>query len=448
MHLPGLLAPLLAPLLGPALSSAGCIVALPVPLPIHPTHLMAALAWLPAGALLVMLLRLEHMLGRAPRLTPRPASPLVEAHPQQPVEPPVHSGWLRVVVPAYQESQNISGCVASVLASEDPGLPWQLLVVDDGSTDDTPALARQACLKAPSTMETHVLEAGPRPTSQRWCGKNWPASVGAEAPWPEGEPGDQWLLFLDADVRLAPAALVSAVEEAKRSSADLLSLAPRLSCTCLAEWLVQPIVVNFLGLEFPLQRTNDADDPTAFAAGPFMLFNRRAYEAIGGHAAMPSEVVEDLALARRIKASGYRLRYLLGLDLVHLSMYPDLAALWEGWTKNWYLGVDRNPVRAAGSAIVALLLYTVPWLMVVVGLLGRAAFVPLSNPLEAWFWPGMVAIGLQWFIRLWAQWRFLLPTRFWWLAWMGGLLIGAIVPVSVFRTITTRGWTWRGRPLG
>ena len=297
-------------------------------------------------------------------------------------------------------------------------------------------------------METHVLEAGPRPTSQPWCGKNWPASVGAEAPWPEGEPGDQWLLFLDADVRLAPAALVSAVEEAKRSSADLLSLAPRLSCTCLAEWLVQPIVINFLGLEFPLQRTNDADDPTAFAAGPFMLFNRRAYEAIGGHAAMPSEVVEDLALARRIKASGYRLRYLLGLDLVHLSMYPDLAALWEGWTKNWYLGVDRNPVRAAGSAVVALLLYTVPWLMVVLGLLGRAAFVPLSNPLEAWFWPGMVAIGLQWFIRLWAQWRFLLPTRFWWLAWMGGLLIGAIVPVSVFRTITTRGWTWRGRPLG
>lgn len=76
-----------------------------------------------------------------------------------------------------------------------------------------------------------------------------------------------------------------------------------------------------------MQDTNDPESPVAFAAGPFMLFRREAYTAIGGHRAMAAEVVEDLALARCIKATGYRLRYCLGLDAVELQMYADLPAL-------------------------------------------------------------------------------------------------------------------------
>jgi hypothetical protein len=118
-----------------------------------------------------------------------------------------------------------------------------------------------------------------------------------------------------------------------------------------------------------------------------------------GHRALAAEVVEDLALARRIKQGGHRLRYLLGLDALDLRKYSDFASLWEGWTKNWLLGL------------------------------------------------ALAGIGLQLLLRLWIRRQFQLPITFWWLMGAGGLVVGAIGPVSVWRTLSGRGWTWKGRPL-
>ena len=131
----------------------------------------------------------------------------------------------------------------------------------------------------------------------------------------------EWVLFVDADVRVLPDAIARALSQALLDGADLLSLAPRLECGCLAEWMVQPIMASLLGLGFPIEAANDPDSSVAFAAGPFMLFRRSAYAAIGGHAAMAGEVVEDLALAKKDQSEGYRLRYLLGVDAVLLRMY-------------------------------------------------------------------------------------------------------------------------------
>ena len=386
----------------------------------------------------LMLLLLELQLGRAPRLGPNP-------------DPgPLQASFLRLVVPVYNEENNISACLDAVLASQDPGLPWELVVADDGSSDGTMALVQERFQadQDGGGPARRLLDVGPRPEGERWCGKNWPASQAAALDWPAGDPRAQWLLFIDADVRLEPAALVAVLQEVAAANkegtplghggppVDLLTLAPRLECGCLAEWLVQPIVASLLGLGFPLKRSNDPADPTAFAAGPFMLFRRSAYEAIGGHRAVAAEVVEDLALAGAIKASGHRLLYLLGIDLVRLRMYRDLESLWEGWTKNWYLGVDRNPFKAIGSALVVVGGFSLPWLLLPLGLLDRSLG-----------WIGLVAIGLQLAIRLWSRIRFGTPLRYWWLAWLGGLLIGAIVPASMWKTMTGQGWTWRGRSL-
>ncbi|MEY4841160.1 MAG: hypothetical protein RLZZ374_2068, partial [Cyanobacteriota bacterium] len=303
----------------------------------------------------LMLLLLELQLGRAPRLGANP-------------DPgPLQASFLRLVIPVYNEDSNISACLDAVLASQDPGLAWELVVADDGSSDATVGLVQGRFQHEEANQANRIgagpshrlLEVGPRPEGERWCGKNWPASQAAALEWPAGDPRAQWLLFIDADVRLEAPALQAVLQEVAGVAAagppvDLLTLAPRLECGCLAEWLVQPIVASLLGLGFPLKRSNDPADPTAFAAGPFMLFRRSAYQAIGGHRAVAGEVVEDLALAGAIKASGHRLLYQLGVDLVRLRMYLDLASLWEGWTKNWYLGVDRNPFKAIGSALVVL----------------------------------------------------------------------------------------------
>ena len=387
---------------------------------------VSALSWFSVAALLLLLLALELQLGRAPRLD-RSASPVW----------PEGISAVRVVIPVFNEEENIGECLDALCAALPQDHPVDVVVADDESTDGTVALAQSA-------SGVQVLSAGQRPAAERWCGKNWPASVAAAIPWPEGDPEQQWLLFLDADVKLRPGAIAAALAEASSSGADLFSLAPRLECGCLAEWLVQPIVAALLGLGFPIRRSNDPDDSTAFAAGPFMLFRRSAYEAIGGHRAVASEVVEDLALARRIKAHGLSLRYLLGVDWVDLRMYRSLAALWEGWTKNWFLGLDRNLLKAAGSVGVVLLLFALPWLSLLWALI---AFLWSGQPNLMLALPALLGVTLVFSVRLWSTWRFATPLRYWWLSWLGAVLIAAIVPASVWKTTTGRGWTWRGRSL-
>ena len=346
---------------------------------------------------------------------------------------------LTVVIPAYNEAVNIAACLRSVLESDPPCTDWSVLVVDDESTDATAEIAHRTASARPEICT--ILQAGQRPEGERWVGKNWACSRAME------QITSTWVLFIDADVRLRPDALSRALSQAIEEEADLFSLAPRLECGCLAEWMVQPIMASLLGLGFPIEATNDPTSEVAFAAGPFMLFSSEAYNAIGGHRQLASEVVEDLALARRIKSSGYRLRYRLGLDAVLLRMYQDLPSLWEGWTKNWLIGLDRNVGRALGASGVVLQMFTLPWLIPPAALV----LLVLLPEFGVWWWWSLglacLAVVQQWLLRLWNRRRFDLPMRHWWLMGAGGVLVGLIGPVSVWRTLTGRGWTWKGRAL-
>ena len=387
--------------------------------------LFLAAAGSAAAGLLILQLGLRRVFSVAPRLKPG-----------QDVAAPDTS--LTVVIPAFNEAHNIEACVASVLANQPPCRDCSVVVVDDESSDATVDNALRAGSAAP---HFRLIQAGPRPVNERWVGKNWACSRAVD------QVSSEWLLFIDADVRLKPDALKRALAQAHDEQADLLSLAPRLSCGCLAEWMVQPIMASLLGLGFPILETNDPASLVAFAAGPFMLFKASTYRQIGGHRALAGEVVEDLALARGIKGAGHRLRYLLGLDAVDLRMYRDLAALWEGWTKNWFLGLDRDPVKALGAALVVVLMFTVPWLLLPVSLV-LLRLQPLLA--SAWWWVlalASLAILQQLLLRLWTRSNFDVPLSYWWLMGAGGLLVGAIGPVSIWRTRTGRGWTWKGRDL-
>jgi len=405
------------------------------------THALPLLLWLPvlpaaaaAAGLLILLVALDRVIAPAPRLADLPAAaPAAAEVPDS----------LTVVVPAYNEAVNIAACLTSLLASEPPCANWRVLLVDDESSDATTAVALAAAQASAAPARFSLLAAGPRPAGERWVGKNWACSRAMQ------QVDSDWVLFVDADVQLHPATLRRALAQARCEAADLLSLAPRLRCGCLAEWMVQPIIASLLGLGFPITAANDPASPVAFAAGPFMLFRRRSYEAIGGHAALAAEVVEDLALARRIKAAGHRLRYLLGIDAVDLRMYADFAALWEGWSKNWLLGLDGSVPRALAAAALVVLLFTAPWLLAPAALIALLLHPPLL-PLASLAWTlalALLAIALQLVLRLWSRVQFQLPLRHWWLMGVGGLIIGAIGPTSVWRTLSGRGWTWKGRPL-
>ena len=141
------------------------------------------------------------------------------------------------------------------------------------------------------------------------------------------------------------------------------------------------------------------------------------------------------------------MRYVLGIDAVDLQMYANFEALWEGWSKNWFLGLDRSISKSLGAGAVVLLMFTLPWLLLPTSL--TMAF--LSNHdqilwlIDAGF--GLIAILMQLSVRLWTQARFSVPLRHWWLMGIGGVIIGLIAPTSVWKSLTGRGWTWKGRSL-
>ncbi len=404
----------------------------------------SALAWallsLAAAAalgLVILIAGLARVFARAPRLAEQQ-----ESGSDASVSVALANTSLTVVVPAYNEAANIAACLTSLLRSEDPCGDWRVLLVDDRSSDATVAIAQEAAgACGASEPRFSLLDAGPRPVGERWVGKNWACSRAME------QVVSEWVLFVDADVRLQPATLRRALAQAMTDGADLLSLAPRLCCGCLAEWMVQPIMASLLGLGFPIEAANDPGSAVAFAAGPFMLFRRSAYMAIGGHRDLAAEVVEDLALARRIKQGGHRLRYLLGLDALELRMYSDFASLWEGWTKNWLLGLDGDVARALGASSVVLLMFSGPWLLTPAAALLAAGLPGQRLVLLAALALALAGIGLQLLLRLWTRRQFQLPLSFWWLMGAGGLVVAAIGPVSVWRTLSGRGWTWKGRPL-
>ncbi|MBD2123648.1 glycosyltransferase [Trichocoleus sp. FACHB-262] len=347
---------------------------------------------------------------------------------------------LSVIIPAYNEAENIQDCVTAVLNSTQmTPEQFELWVVDDQSSDNTLAIAQSLQLSL-GDPRLKVLVGQPRPNGEVWAGKNWACTQGVE------QASGDFLLFIDADTRLQPNGIETALQAAVQEQTDLLSCGPGLICGCLAEWLVQPLMFNQLIAAFNFAEVNDPAATAAFAAGPFMLFRRTAYEQLGGHRAVANQIVEDVELARLTKRSGLKLQYVIGTNIVKVRMYRSWAALWEGWTKNLYLGAHRSVGLMLYLALIVLVVYSLPWLELAIAL-----YETWSSP---YTWLPYIDIGLALIIiALQYQLRRIgsqvsgSSTQYWWLSGVGGALVAAIAIGSIIKTETGWGWTWRGRVL-
>lgn len=346
------------------------------------------------------------------------------------VPPRADGPRLSVIIPARNESINIEGVTRSVLASDYQQL--EVILVDDRSTDDTLAIAEAL---AAEDGRVKVVRGTELPTG--WYGKPWACRQGAEAAT------GALLCFTDADTRHQPALLGHAAAALLNEGAGLLTVAPKQVCGSFWERLIMPHFWFVLGLRYHPHRVNNATRTRdVIANGQFILVDRKAYEAIGGHDAVQQEVAEDVALSHAFLRSGAKVRLWFAEPLIETRMYQSLGTIVEGWSKNLYLGA-RLSFRDE------------PLLRTVAPLLIVAAFafwlVPLGF-LAAWA-AGSVATatGIGALIAV------VLSTLFWCFISFGmgvpmpfGLLypFGVLMAIGIVIRSTLRGGRrveWRGR---
>ena len=284
---------------------------------------------------------------------------------------------LSVIIPARNEERNLPGCLASLLAQSDEffllGRDWELLVIDDASTDHTRALAEEAAV---GHEGVRVMEAPPldlRSATRAFTGKTNACWFGAQ------QSQGAWLLFTDADTLHEPGDLVRALHEADRHSAALLSYSPRQIVHGVTQRTLMPLIFSELATVYPPAEVNDPARRLAAANGQFLMVEREAYFAVGGHRAVGKSVLEDVDLAYAMKRSKRLLRFRYAPDALSTRMYRGFGDMVQGWTKNLALLFPHALALAGwrlldiGLLLLPVLLYLLPYLV----LWQRAAIVLL-----------------------------------------------------------------------
>jgi chlorobactene glucosyltransferase len=332
--------------------------------------------------------------------------------------------WPRVsvIVPARNEERNLPRLLASLLALDYPA--YEVIVVDDGSTDDTAAIANDYADR--SHMRMRLLAApGPEPG---WTGKNAACAFGAAA-----ADGD-WLLFTDADTEHAAASLRAAIHTARSQRVGALSLFTQQECRSFWERLLLPFAYQQYFSGVRPTRLLDPSGP-ALANGQYFLISRAAYDASGGHSAVRGSLIDDVALATALKRAGSPPLPCRGERFVRVRMYHSLRELVEGFTKNSFQFLREQRVSAG---------------LVVLGTACAAGLLPAF--VGAILYEGTPAIvlcvgayaiqvaGLTWWARV-----FDVPAQYALLAPVAALVFTGIAVSSLLHVAARRPVRWKGR---
>jgi chlorobactene glucosyltransferase len=263
---------------------------------------------------------------------------------------------ISILIPARNESAVIAQTVRALLAQDDGR--FELLILDDGSTDGTGALALQAAQGDP---RVRVLAGQPLPPG--WLGKNWACHQLAQAA------NSDFLLFTDADVQWQPGALAALRQLQAQLNADLLTVWPTQRTQTWGERLVVPLMALTIIAYLPILAVHHLPWRVFSAAmGQCLLFRREAYARVGGHAAVRASIVEDVALAARVKGAGLRLRMADGHGLITCRMYRGWDEVRNGFAKNLLAGHGNRPALLLLSAAFHWLVFVFPWAWLLVAL--------------------------------------------------------------------------------
>jgi hopene-associated glycosyltransferase HpnB len=276
---------------------------------------------------------------------------------------PLRTPWPAVVavVPARNEANCVADSIGSLLDQDYPGA-FSVILVDDQSGDGTAAIAsRAAKMRGASDRLTIVFGQGP---PAGWMGKTWAQQQGLDVALRQSPPS--YVLLTDADIVHAPDTLTWLVAQAQSKGSVLTSLMAKLHCTSFAEQLLIPAFIFFFQMLYPFRWVNALHRPTAAAAGGCMLVRCDALARAGGVAAIRDAVIDDCALATRLKACG---PIWLGLSerVRSIRIYPSFGDIREMVARSAYAQLHYSPLLLMLAVAGLGLVYVTPPLFALLG---------------------------------------------------------------------------------
>jgi glycosyltransferase involved in cell wall biosynthesis len=361
--------------------------------------------------------------------------------PPPPLNTSIPAPSISVLIPARNEAANIAAALHSVLASTNVSL--EILVLDDASTDATPQIVANIAALEPRVQLLRSVE-----LPQGWNGKQhacWQLAKSSTAPQ---------MLFLDADVRLEPDAIARMADFQRTSGASLVSGFPRLITIGFLECLLLPLI-HFVLLGFlPVVRMRKTTDPAmAAGCGQFMLVEREAYFASGGHDPIRATMHDGLLLPRAFRRAGFHTDLADLTTLASVRMYDSAAKVWQGLAKNATEGIAA-PARILPLTLLLLLGQILPTLLILAILLTtifiwrRHMFIiGVSKPWLAATWAAafLLALFASYLPRLLAVKRFKQPLKSALLHPLGITLLLCIQWYALTRQLLRRPVGWRQR---
>ena len=271
--------------------------------------------------------------------------------------PPPRWPRISVLVPARNEESCIGRCAACLLAQQYPD--FQLIILDDSSTDRTWEILQEY---ARNDSRLRLIKGKPLPDD--WLGKHWACQQLAEAA--DGE----LLLFVDADTSHQPDMLRGAASAMAAEKTALISALPRQEVASWSEKLSIPAFYLGMLCGVPLELTRLQSNPLLFTVlGQFLIFRREAYDAAGGYASVRQNIVDDIAIGRRVHAMGLKYRLMDGNGQVSCRMYHNLGQVWKGLTKSTFATFSFDPYFLILMWTLVVIVFLSPIVMLIIGLI-------------------------------------------------------------------------------
>ena len=330
------------------------------------------------------------------------------------------------VIPARNEADGIAAAVTSLL-NQDLLTPLHLIVVDDGSTDGTAAVAQAAAQIIGKTAQLTVVEGQPLPRG--WSGKLWALAQGIEHAL---RLSPDYLLFTDADIQHGSGSLAELLTVAEAGLYDLASYMVKLACVSTAEKALIPAFVYFFLKLYPPTWIASGTHMTAGAAGGCILIRTEALQRIGGISAIRGEVIDDCALARAVKRSGGRVWMRLTNSATSFRSYGNFAEIGRMISRTAFNQLHHSPLLLVGAVLGLFVTYLLPPLFLFTG-----RPLPMLFGFSAWLLMSVSYLSMVRFYGISKLWSICLPAI--------ATFYSCATVHSALRYWRGRGGEWKGR---